>query len=416
MSKFIDPALFRETLGHYPTGVAVVTAVAADGQPAGMVVGTFSSVSLDPPLIAFFPARNSGSFEYLRSASAFCVNVLAADQEQLCRQLATGGAAKFDGVRWSPGPLGSPILDDAVSWIECTFEQIQEAGDHYIVLGRVHELAVARSTLPLLFFQGGYGRFSTASFVAAPDPELIQAAQLAETIRGEIEQLSIDLDVNCGVLVKIRDDAVQVLAANAGLVDEPFPLGHRQPIVPPLGASFMIESTPAEIEAWLQRAPDDPALRDVYRARLERVRDWGYSILASEPGLLERHRAALTEFELGDRLPRHERTVRLVTSELADLFCPDLLPGHAYDLASIVVSIPTESSHPPMAIRLTGLPPGMATELVHQWVDRAKAVAATAGRRMAGSRDSNTIVPSNGTGPSQSATGQTAADREEEPT
>src|SRR4051794_20153480 len=98
MSSPIDPARFRETLGHYPTGVAVVTAMAEDGDPAGMVVGTFSSVSLDPPLIAFFPARDSWSFGRLRTANAFCVNVLASDQEPLCRQLATGGAGKFDGV------------------------------------------------------------------------------------------------------------------------------------------------------------------------------------------------------------------------------------------------------------------------------------------------------------------------------
>src|SRR5476651_217773 len=153
MSKDIDLALFRETLGHYPTGVAVVTAVAEDGSPIGMVVGTFSSVSLDPPLVAFFPMSNSNSFAQLRTATTFCVNVLASDQEPLCRQLATGGANKFDGVRWRPGPLGSPILEDAVSWIECTFEDIREAGDHYIVLGLVQEFAVQRSTLPLLFFQ-----------------------------------------------------------------------------------------------------------------------------------------------------------------------------------------------------------------------------------------------------------------------
>src|SRR4051812_1520426 len=112
MTTHIDAVRFRETLGNYPTGVAVVTAVAADGNPAGMVVGTFSSVSLDPPLIAFFPARTSGSFARLRTAQAFCVNVLASDQEPLCRRLATGGADKFDGIRWTPGPLGSPILED----------------------------------------------------------------------------------------------------------------------------------------------------------------------------------------------------------------------------------------------------------------------------------------------------------------
>ena len=122
MTKDIDPALFRETLGHYPTGVAAVTAVASDGKPVGMIVGTFSSVSMDPPLIAFYPMTSSFSFAQVQTAAAFCVNVLASDQEPFCRRFATAGAAKFDGVVWKPGPLGSPILDGAVSWIECTFE------------------------------------------------------------------------------------------------------------------------------------------------------------------------------------------------------------------------------------------------------------------------------------------------------
>ena len=185
MSKAIDPALFRETLGHYPTGVAVVTAVAEDGKPVGMVVGSFTSVSLDPPLVAFFPACTSRSFTHLKTSSAFCVNVLASDQEPLCRQLATSEAAKFDGVQWQPGPLGSPVIEGAVSWIECTFEEIREAGDHFVVIGLVHELAVERPTLPLLFFQGGFGQFSPRSFAAAPDPELIQAAHLAEAQRAQ---------------------------------------------------------------------------------------------------------------------------------------------------------------------------------------------------------------------------------------
>ena len=412
----IDPALFRETLGHYPTGVAVVTAVAEDGQPAGMVVGTFCSVSLDPPLIAFFPARNSGSFGYLRGASAFCVNVLAADQEQLCRQVAGGGAEKFNGVRWRPGPLGTPILEDAVSWIECTFEQVQEAGDHFIVLGRVHYLAIARSTLPLLFFQGGYGRFSTRSFIAAPDPELIESAQLAEGIRAEIEALSAQLGVNCGVLVKIRTDAVQVLAANTGSVTEPFPLGHRQPIIPPLGAVFMVDAEPAEVEEWVQRAPDDADLRDLYRSRLDRVRQCGYSILASDPELMDRHHEALAEFERSDRLPRHESTVRQVTSELAELFCPDLLPGRVYDLASIVVSIPSGSNRPPMAVRLTGLPSTAPTQQVQLWIDRARTIAAIAGQRMATARTGSNAGPSEASGAPHPATGRTADIGEKEPT
>jgi flavin reductase (DIM6/NTAB) family NADH-FMN oxidoreductase RutF len=386
MSKAIDPALFRETLGHYPTGVAVVTAVAEDGKPVGMVVGTFSSVSLDPPLIAFFPASNSKSFEQLKTARAFCVNVLAADQEPLCRQLATSGAGKFDGVRWRPAPLGSPVLEGSVSWVECTFEQIREAGDHYIVLGLVHELAVERSTLPLLFFQGGYGRFSPGSFIATPDPDLIQAAQLAETIRSQVEDLSTEFAVNGSIVVKIGWDAVQVLAANQGSIAEPFPLGHRQPIIPPLGAAFLVNSTPAEVDEWLLRAPDDSQdRRDLYRVQLSKVRERGYSLLAAGPELLHRHQAVLAEFELSQRLPRQERAVRQATSELADVFCPDLLPGKRYDLASIVVPISTEADLPPMAIRMTGLPTSLRTEQIESWVNRLKRVAAMAAATMNGS-------------------------------
>ncbi len=376
MSKDIDPALFRETLGHYPTGVAVVTAIAEDGNPVGMVVGTFSSVSMDPPLIAFYPMSNSRSFALLRNATAFCINVLASDQEPFCRTFATAGENKFDGVTWRPGPLGSPILDGVVSWIECTFEDVREAGDHFIVLGRVEDLAVERSTLPLLFFQGGYGRFSPGSFIATPDPELIQAAQLAESMRSDVEQLAREFGVNCSVLAKIRWDAVQVLAANQSPVDESFPLGHRQPLIPPFGAVFMAYAPEPDVDEWLRRAPDhSDERRDLNRAQLDSVRAHGYSLLAAGPEVLQRHQAILTEFELSDRLPRREREVLAVTSELADFFFTDLVPGERYDLANVVVLVATKDGLPPMALRITGLPRSVDTAQVETWIAALKHVA-----------------------------------------
>lgn len=376
MSKDIDPALFRETLGHYPTGVAVVTAVTEDGTPVGMVVGTFSSVSLDPPLIAFLPTAGSKSFAQLRTAKAFCVNVLASDQDQLCRRFATSGASKFDGVIWRPGPLGSPILEDAVSWLECTFEDIREAGDHFIVLGRVHELAVQRSTLPLLFFQGGYGRFTPGSFIAAPDPDLIQAAQLAETMRSDVEDLAAEFAVNCSVLAKIRWDAVQVLAANRSAVEEPFPLGHRQPLIPPFGAVFMVNAPEDEIDQWLRRAPDDSGeRRQLNEALLDKVRRRGYSLLTASPKVIARHQAVLSAFELSERLPRQERVMRQATAELADFFGPELVPGERYDLANIVKLIATRPGLPPMALRITGLPKQTPTDQIESWIHALERVA-----------------------------------------
>jgi flavin reductase (DIM6/NTAB) family NADH-FMN oxidoreductase RutF len=376
MSKDIDPGLFRETLGHYPTGVAVVTAIAPDGNPVGMVVGTFSSVSMDPPLIAFYPMSNSRSFAQLRNATAFCINVLASDQEAFCRRFATAGENKFDGVEWRSAPLGSPILDGAVSWIECTFEDVRGAGDHFIVLGRVEDLAVERSTLPLLFFQGGYGRFSPGSFIATPDPELIQAAQLAESMRSDVELLAQEFGVNCSVLAKIRWDAVQVLAANQSPVDEPFPLGHRQPLIPPFGAVFMASASEPDVDEWLRRGTDrSDERRDLNRAQLERVKSHGYSLLAAGPEVLQRHQAVLSEFELSDRLPRREREVLAVTSELADFFFTDLVPGERYSLANVVVLVATGEGLPPMALRITGLPQSAGTEQVQTWITALQRVA-----------------------------------------
>lgn len=159
MASF-DSATFRRVLGHYPTGVCVVTAVEADGTPVGMVVGSFTSVSLDPPLVAFFPARNSSTWPRIQAVGKFCVNVLASDQLTLCRQIAAPGRDKFAGIAHRASANGSPILDDVVAWIDCTLDAVHEAGDHDIVLGRVIALEVDRPGSPLLFYQGNYGEFA----------------------------------------------------------------------------------------------------------------------------------------------------------------------------------------------------------------------------------------------------------------
>lgn len=150
---------FRRILGHYPTGVCVVTATGPDGVSAGMVVGSFTSVSLEPPLVAFFPDRSSTSWPQIERAGKFCVNVLASDQHELCRRFSAKGADKFANVSHSVSANGSPILNDVVAWIDCTLDAVHEAGDHYIVLGRVLALDVARAGEPLLFLRGGYGNF-----------------------------------------------------------------------------------------------------------------------------------------------------------------------------------------------------------------------------------------------------------------
>jgi 3-hydroxy-9,10-secoandrosta-1,3,5(10)-triene-9,17-dione monooxygenase reductase component len=155
-----DPKTFRRVLGHYPTGVCVVAAMQTDGKPVGMTVGSFTSVSLAPPIVGFFPDRSSTSWPRIAAARRFCANILAAHQEPLCRAFAARSDDKFAGIAYRLSARGAPILDDVVAWIDCDLYAVHEAGDHYLVLGEVQALGVERPHEPLLFFQGGYGRFS----------------------------------------------------------------------------------------------------------------------------------------------------------------------------------------------------------------------------------------------------------------
>lgn len=160
LTQPIDGATFRRVLGHYPTGVCVVTAIQPDGTPAAMVVGSFTSVSLDPPLVAFFPDRGSSSWPKIQQAGKFCVNILGSHQQDVCRRFAAKGDNKFEGLDYRLSTNGSPVLDDVVAWIDCKLDVVHEAGDHFIVLGHVCEFDIARPEQPLLFFRGKYGNFA----------------------------------------------------------------------------------------------------------------------------------------------------------------------------------------------------------------------------------------------------------------
>jgi 3-hydroxy-9,10-secoandrosta-1,3,5(10)-triene-9,17-dione monooxygenase reductase component len=153
-----DEAAFRTVLGHFATGVAVVTAV-HDGEPVGMACNSFTAVSLEPPLVLFCAARSSSTWPRIQAAGRFTVNIVGEDDEELCRTFATKGADRFAGVRHHPGASGAPVLDSALAFVDCVTEAEHDAGDHVIVVGRVLELGYATSGRPLLFYRGGYGRF-----------------------------------------------------------------------------------------------------------------------------------------------------------------------------------------------------------------------------------------------------------------
>jgi 3-hydroxy-9,10-secoandrosta-1,3,5(10)-triene-9,17-dione monooxygenase reductase component len=158
-SGSIDAARFRQVLGHFPTGVCVVTTMDA-GTPAGLAVGSFASVSLDPPLVLFSAANTSSSLARITSSGRFCVNVLSEDQEDVCRVFASRSDDKFAGLGWTPSGNHAPRIDGSLAWVDCDVHQTVDGGDHVIVIGAVTDLAVQHEGGPLLFYRGGYGRFA----------------------------------------------------------------------------------------------------------------------------------------------------------------------------------------------------------------------------------------------------------------
>lgn len=150
-----DTRAFREALGRFATGVAFVTA-APDGKSAGLIVNSLTSVSLDPPLVAFCPARSSLTWQRMRRTGRFGVNVLSQRHEEFVRRAVPAGADRFTGIDWEPGRGGVPLLPDALAQLECEIVAEYAAGDHWIVVARVDGLRTRAVGRPLIFFAGAF--------------------------------------------------------------------------------------------------------------------------------------------------------------------------------------------------------------------------------------------------------------------
>lgn len=269
---------FRRVLGHFPTGVVVVTGLDRAGQPAGLAVGSFTSVSLEPPLVAFLPHRDSTSWPRIRESGAFCVNVLSADQEAVSRTFATHGQDKFADLSWRPAGSGSPVLDGILAYIDCEVEAVHEAGDHWIVLGRVRELDVLSTALPLVFFQGGYGRFAAPSLTAR-ESDLLPQLRYADLARPTLERLAGELGVDCVASVVVGEEIVLLArASGAASRSAGAEVGQRIPFRPPLGTAFVAWADAGQQAAWLRQHGGTGPERDRLRQTLADIRGAGFSV------------------------------------------------------------------------------------------------------------------------------------------
>lgn len=276
MVNDIDSTRFRQVLGQYPTGVSVVTST-ADDHPIGMTVGTFTSVSLDPPLVAFLPQKTSTTWPLIEANGRFCVNVLTWEQEHLCRQMARPSDQKFTGVGWRNSGLGSPIIEEAVAWIDCEIASVVDAGDHLIVVGAVQDLDIEKDALPLVFFRGGYGRFTPGPLFAQQFDDPTKAS-LLDIARAEMLQLEREVGVDVAITGRDGDEIMLMASTWTPLSSRVRQrVGDTSPAAPPYAIAFAAEGDTAERSEWVaagialsEGAGDEVAMCETLDAIAER--------------------------------------------------------------------------------------------------------------------------------------------------
>jgi 3-hydroxy-9,10-secoandrosta-1,3,5(10)-triene-9,17-dione monooxygenase reductase component len=157
ITETFDEATFRQVLARFATGVVVVTG-ATEAGPAGLTCQSFSSLSLDPPLVLLSTARSSSTWPRIAATGRFAVNVLGADQQDVSNRFAVSGGDKFAEQGWRPGALGNPLLDGAIAHVECDIEATHDGGDHVIIVGRVRALEAPglESRSPLVYYRSAY--------------------------------------------------------------------------------------------------------------------------------------------------------------------------------------------------------------------------------------------------------------------
>lgn len=174
-----DPRALRRAFGSFATGVTITTTLASDGQPVGFTANSFTSVSLEPPLLMVCLAETASSWPSFRDAGFFAVNILAEAQREVSTRFATRGADKFASVGWREGKSGAPLIDGTVAWFDCRTERIIPAGDHAILLGRVIDFGCSDGA-PLGYCRGAYVRFGLDGTAFTPHAGGVRVSAIIE--------------------------------------------------------------------------------------------------------------------------------------------------------------------------------------------------------------------------------------------
>ncbi|MGP4029895.1 flavin reductase [Actinomadura sp. 3N407] len=269
---------WRTCLGQYPTGVSIITTVDGLGAPTGMVVGTFTSVSEDPPLIGFLALPSSKTFQQIRRSDRFRVSVLGAGHEELCRDFASSSIDDpFTEDSWDYDEYGIPRLRDAVAWFDATVHDVLPAGDNKFVLGRVHDLGIGDGVgaLPLLFLKGGYGSF-TSLRLDFDARQLGGRLRLASEVTDAVAEFADRVEVECMLATVAHDSVVVLTAANARAQL----VGMTFPFAAPMAPGFAAWSDEETRSRWMRRARRllGNVDHEFMRETIDWVREYGYAL------------------------------------------------------------------------------------------------------------------------------------------
>jgi flavin reductase (DIM6/NTAB) family NADH-FMN oxidoreductase RutF len=335
-----DANTFRRVLGTFPTGVVVITAMSGQGEALAMTVGSFMSVSLDPPLVGFLPSKSSSSWAAMRGVERFGVNVLGNNQEDVCRAVATRKTNKLDDFEWSLTDHGTPRLAESIAFIDCETEQVHDGGDHDIVLGRVLALETVKTTLPLLFFRGGYGSFRPGSMAVETGIPGVRLAEL-DLVRPHLERLSTHLSLEVTAMCRIAEDLLTVAAAGASKTSiRLHRVGRHVPFMPPIGGVFAAFGGPEAEAQWLESVRDDPdgSPREAAEKAVQRVRELGYALGVGHGsgGAIEGASAAANA--AASPLERR-RLAKVISDASAGFNTTDTRPDGTYELHSMTAPV-----------------------------------------------------------------------------
>jgi len=363
-------------MSQFPTGVVIVTGLTYDGEPTGMVIGSFTSVSLDPPLVGFFPTKISSTFASMETSAGICINVLSLEQEELCRRFASRVSDKFEGVEWHRDVRGLPRIERALLWLDCDVHEITPAGDHYLVLALVKDAALGEAALPLLFFQGDYGKFSSRRVVPAGHPDVLRLVKEFENVPPLLDDLAHVTGGQPSVVAAIDSELVVVAESRSHNI---VTVGSRFPFLAPMGAVLLPAGDDLLRSRWLmpyQVGNSDE--QNEAHAKIEAAHARGYSLAlrddASEKLLME----AWERYSSENRTPMQERAFRNVLAEHSELYDPTTLdPNRRYDLRSLLVPLEPAPSGTVLGLRLGALPGAAPLSQIEIWVEAMRRCAST---------------------------------------